>query len=47
MQFMIITKAASPPPPQMLLPLNDAMVASLAAGHTVAERMMEQMGGQS
>lgn len=107
MQFMIITKAASPPPPEMLLPLNDAMAAwlaehrgsgkmthawsfggmvggggildvesheeldaimlgfpwgpfstvevypladldaSLAAGRAVAERMMEQLGGQS
>ena len=29
MRFLIITKQATPPPPEMLMPLNDAMVAWL------------------
>lgn len=30
MQFLIITKQSIPPPPEMLIPLNEAMVAWLA-----------------
>ena len=32
MQFLIITKQSSPPPPEMVIPLIDAMEAWLAKG---------------